>query len=249
MHRFFVQPQDIIEDTALIRGEELQHLSRVLRLDVGEAVIIFDGLGREYQGSIEALNKGQALVRVGPPLVMPRESFMEVLLVQGLAKGEKMEFIIQKNTELGVKGFIPLEGGRSIVKLDEKRKREKEIRWQRVAMEAAKQCRRAFVPVIHKTQRLEDFLQGLPQERILLIPWEEGGASLKEVLAMKEPDARQGTPVYILIGPEGGMELEDVKLAHDAGGIPVTLGPRILRTETAGMAAVAAIMYQWGDLG
>lgn len=249
MHRFYVPPERIRESQAWIMGDELRHLARVLRLQAEDPVIIFDGLGYEYRGIILSVSEAEALVQVAAPVFSPRESPLEVWLVQGLPKGDKMEWIIQKTTELGIRGIVPLEASRSIVKLEGKKRPEREDRWQKVATEAAKQCRRSLVPSINHIQNLAFFLKNLPSESLLVIPWEEGGRSLKVLLEEKEANKTFPKTVYILIGPEGGLEESEVALAQSYGGIPVTLGPRILRTETAGLVTAALFLYQWGDLG
>lgn len=255
MHRFYVPKAKIMEELnhkcqAVIDGEEFQHLSRVLRLSAGESVLVFDGEGCEYPGVILSSGKAEAVVSLGEPLFCPRESPLEVWLVQGIPKGEKMEQIIQKTTELGVRGIIPLKTERSVVKLEGKKEAERQKRWQKVALEAAKQCRRAFVPRVLLPSSLEDFLQGLPPRRHLFVPWEEGGCSLKKVLhEQAAQSAGEALPVYLLIGPEGGLTQQEVAKMQSQGGIPITLGPRILRTETAGLAALSAIMFAWGDWG
>lgn len=258
MHRFYVPPEDIHqeqgqEEQAVIKGQEFRHLAKVLRLLPGEAVTIFDGRGREYSGKIVSLQKGEALVRIEESLLFPRESQLEVWLVQGLPKGEKMELIIQKATELGVRGIIPLKAQRCVVRLADKKEAERRKRWQKVALEAAKQCRRPVIPTVLPACSLEEFLQGLPAQRHLLIPWEEGGCSFKEALtalsAKEKESGAAGVPVYLVIGPEGGFAAEEVAQVQSGGGIPLSLGPRILRTETAGLAALAALMFAWGDWG
>ncbi len=245
MHRFYVPGEQIDNNMAIIRGEEYKHLARVLRLASGDPVVVFDGAGWEYEGVIKTLKEREAHVSLTSSSFLPRESSLEVWLAQGLPKGDKMELIIQKATELGVRGIIPLELERSIVKLDEKKKKEKRERWQKIAIEAVKQSRRSLIPEVLQPRSLEMFLAEVPAGALLLLPWEEGGASLKKVL-LETPSPR---PVYIIIGPEGGLSPKEVALARASGAVTVSLGPRILRTETAGLAVVSAVMYQWGDLG
>ncbi|MDD2401218.1 MAG: 16S rRNA (uracil(1498)-N(3))-methyltransferase [Clostridia bacterium] len=251
MHRFYVSKEDISENInnnqLVIKGEEFQHLSRVLRMSSGQSVTIFDGEGLEYKGNIISIGKVEALVSVGEPLFSLKESSLEVWLVQGIPKGEKMELIIQKATELGVKGIIPLKAKRCVVKLEGKKQLERQKRWQKVAIEAAKQCRRAVIPNILSACTLKEFLKGLPDKYNLLIPWEEGGASLKSLI--KEQEKRKVNPIYIMIGPEGGFEQSEVEEVRNYGGIPLTLGQRILRTETASIATLSIVMFGWGDLG
>jgi len=249
VHRFYVAPDSITGGKATVRKDELHHLARVLRLNAGDPVVVFDGLGWEHQGLIESIQKDDAIVKIASSLFFERESKLEVWLIQGIPKSDKMEFIIQKATELGVRGIIPLEAERSVVKLEGNKKTEKEKRWQKAAVEAAKQSRRTIIPTVAAAQKMQQVLNGLPRQRLLLVPWEEGGTPLKTVLRLQNSPMDEPLPVYILIGPEGGLEKGEVALAQEFGGIPVTLGPRILRTETAGLAAMAAVMYERGDWG
>jgi 16S rRNA (uracil1498-N3)-methyltransferase len=261
VHRFYVTPAniDIANRIATVRKEELHHLAGVLRLKSGDDVVIFDGAGWEYQGLIKSITKAEAIIIINASHFFARESELEVWLIQGIAKGDKMEFIIQKAVELGVRGIIPLEAKRSVVKLFGSKKTEREKRWQKAAVEAAKQSRRTLVPIVKPAQGLQQILCELPPQRHLLVPWEEGGASLREVLRQQvapldealpgETLPGEAVPIYILIGPEGGLTSVEVDLTREFGGIPVTLGPRILRTETAGLAAIAAVMYERGDWG
>lgn len=249
MHRFIVASAGIENGLAVIEEEELQHLTRVLRLGVGDPVTVFDGCGSEGQGKIESLDKNKALVRLISCNIFNRESPLEIWLVQGIAKGEKMDYIIQKATELGVRGIIPLDTERTVVKLDKKKAAEKQMRWQKIAQEAAKQCGRTYIPSILSSCSIADFLHLIPSERLLLVPWEKGGSSLKAVYPANDRDIMKNKPVYIVIGPEGGLDEKEVMQLGENGGIPITLGPRILRTETAGLAAISAMMFQWGDLG
>lgn len=249
MHRFYVPAEALREQIVVIMGEEFKHLSNVLRLKAGDTVWLFDGVGHEFAGTIQYIEKEQAGIALGEPLSFSRESPLELYLVQGIPKGDKMELIIQKATELGVRGVIPLEAERSVVRLEGKKKEERRERWQKVAVEAAKQCRRALIPIVAIPLKLSELLRVLPSEKLLLIPWEEGGQPLKAVLTDPALIDFKSKAIYILIGPEGGWESREVAQAIECGAIPVTLGPRILRTETAGFAAVSAVMYQWGDLG
>jgi 16S rRNA (uracil1498-N3)-methyltransferase len=249
VHRFIVDTEGIKKGLAVILREELQHLTKVLRLGIGDSVVVFDGRGLEGLGTIKAIEKNEAFVSVTSSSFLPRESSLEIWLVQGLAKGEKMDYIIQKATELGVRGIIPLETKRAVVRLDDKKKEEKRVRWQRIAQEATKQCGRSLIPAVHKSCSIKEFVDALPVEKLLLVPWEQGGESLRTVLSPAARDEILKKPVYVVIGPEGGLEEDEVTQFGKGGGIPVSLGPRILRTETAGIVAIAAMMYQWGDLG
>jgi len=174
------------------------------------------------------------------------EPTLRVVLVQGLAKGDRMDTVIQKGTELGAAAFWPVVCKRSVVRLDASKKASRLERWQRIAAGAAKQCRRALVPEVLEPVEWSMALDMIPPGALVLVLWEdETGRTLKDTLqSHSRPDE-----VYLLIGPEGGLEQQEVEEACRLGGIPVTLGPRILRTETAGPAALAMLLYQWGDLG
>ncbi|HHU32192.1 MAG TPA: 16S rRNA (uracil(1498)-N(3))-methyltransferase [Clostridia bacterium] len=247
MHRFFVEPNQISDKSITITGSDVQHILKVLRLEEGAILNIADGTGMEYKGSI--VDKGKDFVRLS---VIDRyynstESPVEVTLLQGLPKGDKMELIIQKCTELGVKKFVPVACQRSIVKLRPEKAKQKQARWQKISEEAAKQSRRSLIPEITPVQTLEEALKNIKQDEALLIPWEEEKANnLKDALQPLKGKCRK---VSILIGPEGGLTCEEVALAKAAGGSIVTLGPRILRTETAGMVVVTMVLYELGDLG
>lgn len=249
MHRFIVDYAGIENGIAVIEKEELQHLTRVLRLRAGDPVAVFDGNGSEAFGMIETIDKSKACVRLISCSRFKGESPLKLWLVQGIAKGEKMDYIVQKAAELGITGIIPLETERTVVKIEPKKAAEKQTRWQKIAQEAAKQCGRTCIPTVCSIRGISELIQTIPADRLLLIPWEMGGRSLKTVCPAKQQEIMRIKPVYIVIGPEGGLEEKEVMKLTEHGGIPITLGPRILRTETAGIAAIAALMFQWGDLG
>lgn len=249
MHRFYVPGETFSGPEVVVDAEEYRHLAHVLRLKPGDAVQLFNGTGLEYEGVIKYLAKDHAGITVGGLITETRESPLNIQLVQGIPKGDKMDFIIQKAAELGVKGIVPLEAERSIVRLEGRKKEERRERWQKVAVEAVKQCRRSVVPMVAMPQGLRDLLKTLSSDNLLLIPWEEGGRSLKALLNDPAADNYKDKPIYIFIGPEGGWDCKEIKQATEYGAVTVSLGPRILRTETAGLAAIAAVMYQWGDLG
>ncbi len=246
MPRFFVQPEQIKETTAIITGPDVKHITRVLRMAVGDPLTVLDGTGAVYQAEIREINKEEILCRLLGQEKAYSEPHLKVTLVQGLPKGDKMETIIQKSTELGVHRIIPLAAARSVVKLEGKKVAERQERWQRVAMEAAKQCRRAGVPEVQRLCRWDEVLAGIPLGALVLMPWEdERQQSLKEVLQNVAPPSE----VYLFIGPEGGFTPEEAARAREQGFHSVTLGHRILRTETAGPAALTMVLYHYGELG
>ncbi|ABO51003.1 protein of unknown function DUF558 [Desulforamulus reducens MI-1] len=247
MPRFFVQPEQINSDTAVINGPDVKHISRVLRMETGNNLTLLDGRGNVYLAQILEINKQEVHCRILEQQEATSEPTVKVTLVQGLPKGDKMETIIQKCTELGVSSIIPLAAARSIVKLDAKKAAERVQRWQRVAVEAAKQCRRSGIPEVYMLSSWDEILQQIPPDALVLMPWEgERTKSLREVLQTRPMAPGQ---VYIFIGPEGGFEEEEVERVKEKGFYPVTLGSRILRTETAGPAALTMVLYQFGELG
>ncbi|MDR1192812.1 MAG: 16S rRNA (uracil(1498)-N(3))-methyltransferase [Peptococcaceae bacterium] len=248
MERFFVRPDQIGATEARITGEELAHLTRVLRMRPGQRVEIFDGLGKGYSGEIKEIDEKRAIVAALTPVTEPRDSLLRTCLVQGIPKGEKMEWVAQKATELGVGAILPLALERCVTRLEDEAKRSRRReRWEKVAREAARQCGRLTAPQVLPIAVLSAFLAQVGREDLLLIPWEGGGESPRQLFRrMEKPPAGW---VYLLIGPEGGLTKGEVEQGVAAAGLPLTLGPRILRTETAGLALLAVLQYQWGDGG
>ena len=251
-NRFYVPPEQIYpaQNAAFIQGPEVRYLSRVLRLGPGDRVRIFNGQGEEYLAQIQELS-GQrvrlALEELLETQSTSREADLSIVLCQGIPKGDKMELILQKGTELGVMRFIPLLTERTIVQLAEARVEKRQQRWQRVAAAASRQCQRVLVPQVETARPLTEVLESIPPGELGLIPWEnETEMSLKKVIRnwIGSPP-----PVWVFIGPEGGFTTTEVHQARKAGVIPVSLGPRILRTETAGLAVLSLLLYEWGDLG
>ncbi len=243
MRRFFVEEISERATLARITGEEFLHLKKALRLTVGDEVALFNGRGLELRGVIESIGRDYADIKITGTPERSKESPLEVILLQGLLKGDKPELIIQKATELGVKevSFFPTSRTVPVTSAGS----AKEKRWQRAAIEAAKQCGRACLPRINFLKDLNTALSA-HEGLFKLILWErESEKGLKE--ALKAPKAKKG--VVVLVGPEGGFSEEDVMAAKNAGFAPVGLGPRILRAETAAIAILAIIQYEFGDAG
>ena len=246
MTRFFVAPEQIKGEEAELSGEDVKHITKVLRLQLGDKITLLDGAGYQYETSITDLAKDKVLVRVVEKVKSETEPPINVHLIQALPKGDKFELIVQKCTELGIKSLRPVNSERSVVKLDSKKALTRVERWQKIAKEAAEQSARGLVPQVLELQALNKVLEGLGDDSLVLIPWEaEQSQSLRGIL-------KQSTvyrDIYIVIGPEGGFSRAEIEAARVTGAIPVTLGPRILRTETAGFAALTMILYELGDLG
>ena len=214
------------------------HAERVLRLAVGDPVTLFDGQGGECAASILAFGR-EALARLGPQLAIECESPLQITLVQALASGDKMDWIVQKAVELGVAAVQPVAAERSVLKLAGERADKRVAHWQQVAVAACEQSGRNRVPVVGEILPLAKYLaRPFDGTRLILAPGADGALARK---------ARPGRPVAILIGPEGGWSPAELDLAARAGCAPLALGPRVLRTETAGLAALAAMQTMWGD--
>jgi len=243
---FFVSAKQIKESRVSLSGTDAVHIAKVLRLGVGGRIVLSDGKGKSYLAMLEQVDNKGVSCTVEKEFAAVPQDLPKVTLVQGIPKGDKMDLIIQKGTELGLNGLIPLLSERVVVKLEGDKQFKRWERWRRIALEAAKQCRRPDMPEISGPKSWEQVLDALPPEAVALIPWEEETAeSLKGFLQNSKPPEE----IYVFIGPEGGFSPGEVERAQLCGVRPVTLGPRILRTETAGLAVLTMILYQWGDLG
>jgi 16S rRNA (uracil1498-N3)-methyltransferase len=244
VRRFTIGPERIDGTRVAFDREESHHLMRVLRLRPGDLVIAADGQGHDYTVRIDALGATASgtVVASRTPAV---ESPLAVSLLQGIAKGDKMETIVRAATELGVRRIVPVITERTVVRLDPARWRERARRWQRVAREASKQCGRPVVPEVDAPAPLAAVLAEAATAELRLCFWEEATEPLSSALrrVTAAPSA-----VQILVGPEGGLAPTEAAAAHEQGFTPVRLGPRVLRTETAGPAAVAILQSRFGDL-
>ncbi|MHB1418925.1 MAG: 16S rRNA (uracil(1498)-N(3))-methyltransferase [Bacillota bacterium] len=245
MHRFFVSPDQIIGDQVVIQGAEVRHLNLVLRLRPGQEIEVVDGCGYEYSVRLTYVSSEKAEGDILLRKISGNEPPVEVILYQGLSKGDKLELVIQKGVELGVKQIIPLITERTVVQW-ERSSPQRLDRWKRVAMEAAKQSRRGCIPSVEEPVALTHCLELWPTGLLGLFLWEEERSrGFREILRQAGNPRR----VALLVGPEGGFTANEASLAAGRGLIPVSLGPRILRTETAGIVALALTLYELGDLG
>jgi len=245
MPRFYI-PQIHIENGLLkIEGDEVKHIQKVLRLKAGDEIVLFDGLGKEFEGTIIKEGRSSVTVKIERILSSKGDSLFEVTLAQSLLKGEKMDFLIQKATELGVKEIIPFFSSRSVPLLEKSRRLKRHLRWEKIAVEASKQCGRGVVPKIDSLRDYPDMLRVASTNSLRLILWEGDGMKLKEVLER----SREKTKIFFVIGPEGGFSQEEVEKARKAGFVTVTLGRRILRAETASLCLLSIFQYERGDIG
>lgn len=251
MHKFFTEPQNITETEGRILGDDVKHIYKVLRLNEGEEVVLNNCEGVEYLGEIKTITKSEVVVSIIKKLDINNESSVKVHLFQGLPKGQKMDLIVQKGTELGVVEFIPTITARVDVKL--KGEFKKLDRLNRIALEASKQSKRSIVPQVKEVIDFNEALRQLKEMDLVLIPYENaedfGVKSLINLLKNENRDLKNIKNVGVLIGPEGGFEEEEIDSLKEQGFYIVTLGNRILRTETAGFTATALIQYELGDLG
>ena len=243
MYHFFVEPGQIQGTQIYITGKDVNHIKNVLRMRIGEEISVGNGIdGKEYRCVIDSFEEDS----VNCKLLFIKEDGVElpvkVALFQGLPKADKMELIIQKAVELGVYEIIPVATKRCVVKLDAKKEASKIARWQAIAEAAAKQSKRAVVPQIRPVMTMQEAIKAASEMEHRIIPYElaEGMAKTKEVFESFTP----GNSVAVFIGPEGGFEEKEVDAATEAGIHPVSLGKRILRTETAGFTVLAWIMYE-----
>lgn len=245
MARFFVTPDQIRQETINIYDGDVNHIKNVLRMKVGDELSISDGEGTDYHCTIESLDKDIVVCRIVNSWKSYSELPVKLYLFQGLPKSDKMELIIQKAVELGAYEVVPVATSRSIVKLDEKKAAKKIARWQQIAESGAKQSGRAIIP---KVGNVMTFKQALAYSKELdanIIPYEkaEGIAATKEIIQ----GLKDKSSVGIFIGPEGGFSEQEVELAMEAGAKPITLGKRILRTETAGLTTLSILMFEFEE--
>ncbi|GAB6138341.1 16S rRNA (uracil(1498)-N(3))-methyltransferase [Halanaerobaculum tunisiense] len=246
MNHFFVDPADIRGEQVLITGSDVKHITRALRLQAGDEITIADGLENKYLVELIATSNEVVEGQIREELARPVESEIEITLVQGLPKRKKkMDLIVEKCTELGVDKIIPTITKRTVVKLTDDKAKKRQQRWQKVALAAAKQSRRAKVPTVEEVIDSSVVSSLVADYDLALIPWEdEETRGIKEIL--QEEEAKK---IVIFVGPEGGFSSEEVTKVKEAGMRSVSLGPRILRSETAGITAVSIAQYDLGDLG
>lgn len=251
MHKFFTESCNINETEGKIIGDDVKHIYKVLRLNEGEKVILNNCEGTEYLGEIDSISKTEVIIKIIEKLDINNESKIKVHLFQGLPKGQKMDLIVQKGTELGISEFIPTITSRVDVKL--KGEFKKLDRLNRIALEASKQSKRSIIPNVREVIDFNQALSEMNEMDLVLIPYENaedfGIKSLINKLKNDNTDLDNIINVGILIGPEGGFEEDEINLLKEQGAYIVTLGKRILRTETAGFTATALIQYELGDIG
>ncbi len=245
MTKVFVSQQAVDGGQVYLSGDDARHLGLVLRKKPGDKVVICID-GQSFVGRIEHVEAECVRVSLHQSMGSNQESPIHIRLYQGLAKGDKFELVIQKATELGVNEIIPYTSKHTVVKLDQKRKKSRLTRWQKIANEAGKQCKRDQIPVITDLLDFSSVIKQLSsgnRDTLVLMPYEQASEE------KKLPLDKSPMEVAILIGPEGGFHADEVEAVKQIGGQIISLGPRILRTETAGLITVAIVQFLWGDLG
>ena len=246
MHKFFISDNLIDGNKAVIDGDDVKHIYKVLRLQVGDEIIINNLNGQEYLACIDDISKKEVQVSIIEKIDISNESPIRIHLYQGLPKSTKMDLIAQKGTELGISSITPVITERVVVKNEGEFK--KVDRWQRIALEASKQSKRTLIPTINTPISFESMLEKMNNMDLIVVPYENAeGYGIKNMLKSLRVDTI--TDIAIVIGPEGGFEeCEILKLKNMEAHI-VTLGPRILRTESAGFVCTAILQYELGDVG
>ena len=236
MYRFFVKQEqiDMEEKKIHITGSDVNHIKNVLRMRQGETILISAGDNLEYTCLVSEMEAEEVIADISYVQEVGMELPSKIYLFQGLPKSDKMEMIIQKAVELGVYEVIPVSTARAVVKLDAKKEASKQKRWQTIAESAAKQSKRMVIPEIHSVMKFSEAVNYAEELDIRFIPYE-----LAENMAQIEP----GQSIGIFIGPEGGFTPEEIELAMNHQVQPITLGKRILRTETAGMTVLSILMF------
>lgn len=242
MYHFFVEQEQIDAELISVTGSDVNHIKNVLRMKPGETVLISSRTGGDYLCKVAEIRQEEVQMEI----LEARESKMElparIHLFQGLPKGDKMELIIQKAVELGVYRIIPVDTKRTVVRLDAKKEESKVKRWNAISESAAKQSKRSLIPEVSGVMSFKDALAETKDYGLKMIPYEcaEGMGQTRELIKR----AQAGMDIAVFIGPEGGFEEDEIEKAQAAGVLPVTLGKRILRTETAGLCILSALMLQ-----
>ena len=250
MHKFFTTKELINGDVAKIIGDDVKHIYKVLRISEGEKVTLNNCEGVEYLGRVKSVSKQEVLIEILEKLESNNESNVKIYLFQGLPKSQKMDLIVQKGTELGITEFIPTITHRVDVKL--KGEFKKLDRLNRIALEAAKQSKRSIIPKVSEPIDFNEVLEKINSLDLLIVPYENANNfGIKTLIneLRKENNIDNIKNIGIFVGPEGGIEEDEIERLKDKGAHIVTLGKRILRTETAGFVATSLIQYELSDLG
>lgn len=244
--RLFVEPEHMTADRAVLTGSGYHHLRHVLRFKPGDELIVFDGAGKENFGVLELFQGETAVVRILGDAGRSTESALDLCIAPCLAKGKKIDLVVEKTIELGADRICVVTSERSVGRLDQAQALDRVERWRRIAKSAAEQCGRTVMPVIERIRTFEEFVTNKPADTLGLVFTTFASQHPAGTLRSSHPDVAR---VIAMVGPEGGFSKEEVEFAQQHGFVAVGLGPRILRTETAAIVASALCQHLWGDLG
>lgn len=247
MRYFLIKQSDLADSKAVVKGSDAHHIKNVLRLKPGDKIGLFDGTGLNYETKIVTLLSKSVEVFVIRKFSSTTESNVQITVAQALLKDRKMDLLVRQLTELGITRWIPFIAKRSVPRPDKKRLFTRTERWKKIAKEALKQCKRFCPPEIGTTVSFEEVLNLGKDSDLKIVFWEE---ELKPVnIKLLPPHARHPESIFVLVGPEGGFTSQEVENARASGFITAALGPRILRAETATIAACTLLQYLFGDMG
>lgn len=252
MQRYFVDPKQFSGDTVRIDGEDARHIAKVMRGKPGDKLIVSDGIAREALMEIAVIEIGEVTATVLENLEMTQEAAVKVTVAQSLPKGDKMETVIQKCTEIGAVAFVPFLSERTIVQYDDRKENKRLERWRKISKEAAEQAHRNRVPMVHPSLSWKKLLQSFREYGAVYFCYEkQEGLQLRSAVApwVSALTSDSSHSVLVIVGPEGGFSEQECREAEKAGAVSVGLGRRILRCETAGMVAAACILYESGEMG
>ena len=246
MPKFFTARENIKDTTLIIDSEDANHLKKVLRINVGDKITVCDGAGIDYTVRVSEIGKNEIECDIIDRKKSDTEPNINITLYQGLPKAAKMDYIIQKNTELGISKIVPAKLARCVVKLENKAVEDKKCeRWQKIAVEAAKQSGRGIVPEISNPMTVDEIIEDVKDYDLVFVPYECEDQSRLKTIVESAPDAKD---IAFIIGPEGGFDISEIEKLKAAGIKTVTLGKRILRTETAAEAVVSMLMYAYDEI-
>jgi 16S rRNA (uracil1498-N3)-methyltransferase len=247
MKRFVVNPEDISGTAPAVRGSQVNHIRNVLRMRAGDHVILVDGSGYEYEAVLKGLSADRVDVEILKKRPANYESPIRLMVAQAFLKDKKMDFLVQHLTEMGMSEWFPLFTEHTVPRPEGKRLASRVERWKTIAAEAVKQCRRTIVPEIHAPVAFRDWIAGdIASDVIKIAFWEKETVPLKAVAPEKKASQQA---VLVLIGPEGGFSDTEMELARSAGFVTASIGPRILKADTAAIAICALMQYLYGDMG
>jgi len=245
MHRFFIPPEIVTQSSPEITGSDANHIRRVIRLHPGDEIELFDGTGRIYEAQIIALTANNVQVSILKKMSVKTESSLELVVAQAMLKEKKMDRLLRQLTELGISRWVPFASQRSIATPKPERLAARIVRWETIARESLKQCRRGVMPQIDRLKSFQEIIEMGTHFDLAIIFWENEKAPLSKAFV----DSQKPKSLLAVFGPEGGFSEQEVSMARAAGFIGASLGPRILRAETATTAGSALLQYLFGDMG